>query len=86
MKKVLLSFSRCAWCSLCAPAALPHLPPPAAPATSAAAGTDTNTVAVGVVIIARDDVPTDEIYTFVKTIFDNASTIAGQHAKGKGWI
>jgi hypothetical protein len=57
-------------------AAPDRLPPPPA-------GTDTNTVAVGAVIIARDDVPTDEIYTFVKTIFDNASTIAGQHAKGK---
>lgn len=50
--------------------------------TTAPAGTDTNTVAVGAVIIARDDVPTDEIYTFVKTIFDNKDTITTQHAKG----
>ena len=56
----------------------------ASTATDSAAATsaDTNTVAVGAVIIARDDVPTDEIYTFVKTIFDNKDAIASQHAKG----
>lgn len=43
---------------------------------------DTDTVAVGAVIIARDDVPTDDVYTFVSTIFDNIETITGQHAKG----
>ena len=54
----------------------------AAPSAAATKGADTNTVAVGAVIIARDDVPTDEIYTFVKTIFDNKDTIAQQHGKG----
>ena len=51
-------------------------------ATGDAATTDTQTVAVGAVIIARDDIPTDEIYALVSTIFDNAETITGQHAKG----
>lgn len=41
-----------------------------------------DTVAVGAVILARDDVPTDEIYAFVSTIFENAETITAQHAKG----
>lgn len=57
-----------------------------APTKSAAAASGksaaADTVAVGAVIIARDDVPTDEIYTFVKTIFDNKNAIASQHAKG----
>lgn len=43
---------------------------------------DTNTVSVGAVVIARDDVPTDEIYAFVSTIFDNLDAITAQHAKG----
>lgn len=44
--------------------------------------TDTDTVAVGAVVIARDDVPEEDVYTFVSTIFENAETITGQHAKG----
>lgn len=47
------------------------------------AATDTNTVAVGAVIIARDDVPEDEIYAFVSTIFENQAAIGEQHGKGK---
>ena len=54
-----------------------------APTNTAVAATDTDTVAVGAVIIARDDVPSDEIYKFVKTIFDNKDAIAQQHGKGK---
>ena len=55
-----------------------------APAASApaAAATDTNTVAIGAVVLARDDVSEDEIYTFVSTIFENTEAITGQHAKG----
>lgn len=45
--------------------------------------TDTSTVAVGAVIIARDDIPADEIYAMVSTIFENKDTISEQHAKGK---
>lgn len=47
-----------------------------------AAPVDTDTVAVGAVIIARDDVPADDVYTFVSTIFDNMETITGLHNKG----
>ena len=47
-----------------------------------AQATDTNTVAVGAVVIARDDVPEDEIYAFVSTIFENKDAITAQHAKG----
>ena len=47
-----------------------------------AANTDTKTVAVGAVVIVRDDVPEDEVYSIVKTIFDNKDAITAQHAKG----
>lgn len=54
----------------------------AAPKASTAATSDTKTVAVGAVVIVRDDVPTDEVYSIVSAIFDNKATIASQHAKG----
>ncbi len=44
--------------------------------------TETNTVAVGAVVIARDDVPEEDIYAFVSTIFENTDAITEQHAKG----
>lgn len=47
-----------------------------------AAKVDTNTVAVGAVVIARDDIPEDDIYAFVSAIFENKDTITEQHAKG----
>ena len=58
-----------------------------APADSADSGAsavaeDTNTVAVGAVVIARDDVPEDDIYAFTSAIFENIGTITEQHAKG----
>lgn len=43
---------------------------------------DTTTVAVGAVVIARDDVSEDAIYDFVSTIFENLDAISAQHAKG----
>jgi len=49
---------------------------------TAATSVDTNTVAVGAVVIARDDVSEDDVYKFVSTIFDNANAIFEQHAKG----
>ena len=57
---------------------------PAASAGSAPAveATDTNTVAIGAVVLARDDISEDEIYTFVSTIFENTEDITSQHAKG----
>ena len=51
-------------------------------ASAPAAKSDTTTVAVGAVIIARDDVAEEEIYNFVSTIFENQAAIADQHAKG----
>ena len=50
--------------------------------SNSAAKVDTNTVSVGAIVIARDDVPTDQIYAFVSTIFDNLDAITAQHAKG----
>lgn len=44
--------------------------------------TDAHTVAVSAVVIARDDVPEDDIYKFVSTIFENKDAITAQHAKG----
>lgn len=43
--------------------------------------TDTTTVAVGAVILARDDVSTDDVYKFVADMFDNASSLTSSHAK-----
>lgn len=50
--------------------------------SSGAEAVDTDTVAVGAVVIARDDVPEDDVYTFVSTIFENTDTITEQYAKG----
>lgn len=52
--------------------------------SNSAAKVDTSTVSVGAVVIARDDVPTDQIYAFVSTIFNNNNldAIAAQHGKG----
>ena len=43
---------------------------------------DVTTVAVGAVVIARDDVAEDDVYNFVSGVFDNADTITTAHAKG----
>ena len=50
--------------------------------SAVSAKTDTNTVAVGAVVIARDDVPEDDVYAFVSAIFENIDAITGQHNKG----
>ena len=47
-----------------------------------AATTDTNTVAVGAIVIAADTVSEDAIYNFVSTIYENMEAITEQHAKG----
>ena len=49
---------------------------------ASAVAQDTNTVAVGAVVIARDDVPEDDIYALTSAIFENIPTITEQHAKG----
>ena len=56
--------------------------PGAASDSGSAAAVDTNTVAVGAVVIARDDVPEDDVYAFVSAIFENTAAITDQHAKG----
>jgi hypothetical protein len=43
---------------------------------------DVDTVAVGAVVVARDDVSEDDVYNFVSTIFENIDTITEAHAKG----
>ena len=47
---------------------------------ASAVAEDTNTVAVGAVVIARDDVPEDDIYALTSAIFENIPTITEQHA------
>ena len=42
---------------------------------------DTTTVAVGAVILARDDVPAEAIKALCADIFDNASSLVSSHAK-----
>lgn len=44
---------------------------------------DITTVAVGAVVVARDDVSEDDVYNFVSTVFENTDTIAAAHAKGE---
>lgn len=43
---------------------------------------DVNTVAVGAVVIAENDVAEEDVYNFVSTIFENIDTITDAHAKG----
>ena len=42
---------------------------------------DVTTVAVGAVILARNDVPADAIYALTADIFDNYTTLGSSHAK-----
>ena len=76
MKKIFVfTLALCMLLSLCACGEKKQEEPKAA--------VDTDTVAVGAVIIARDDVPEDEIYDFVSAIFENTAAIGEQHGKGK---
>ena len=43
---------------------------------------DCQTVAVGAVVIARDDVSEDAVYDFVSTVFNDKDAIAQSHDKG----
>ena len=43
---------------------------------------DVQTVAVAAVVLVRDDVSDDDVYTFVSTIFENIDAISEQHGKG----
>ncbi len=42
---------------------------------------DVSTVAVGAVILARNDIPADAIYALTADIFDNYTTLGSSHAK-----
>lgn len=42
---------------------------------------DVTTVAVGAVVLVRNDVSEDAVYAFVKDIFDNAANLTDSHAK-----
>ena len=69
-------------CSKSGGSASPGNVAPAGTKAPAPAASDTSTVAVGAVILARDDVNEDEIYAIVSSIFENTAAITEQHAKG----
>lgn len=52
------------------------------PADAYGLAEDTTTVAVGAVVIARDDVADEDVYNFVSTVFENVDKITAAHAKG----
>ena len=43
---------------------------------------DVTTVAVGAIVIARDDVAEGDVYNFVSSIFENLDEVSASHAKG----
>ena len=43
---------------------------------------DVNTVAVGALVLARNDVADADVYNFVASIFDNLEAVTAAHAKG----
>ena len=43
---------------------------------------DVNTVAVGALVLARNDVADADVYNFVSSIFDNLEEVTSAHAKG----
>lgn len=52
------------------------------PADTYKGAAEAQTVAVAAMVLASDDCSADDVYNFVKTIFDNKAELAGQHAKG----
>ena len=51
-------------------------------ASGAFAMEDTDTVAVGAVVLVKDGVSEDVVYDFVSTIFENLDAVSEAHAKG----
>lgn len=43
---------------------------------------DISTIAVGAIVIARNDVADEDVYNFVSAVFENADTITGAHTRG----
>lgn len=52
------------------------------PASAYGTDEDIRTVAVGAVVVARDDVPAEDIYNFCYGVFENMDSIKAAHAKG----
>ena len=52
------------------------------PADAYSMPADVTTVAVGAVVIARDDVATQDVYNFVSAIYNNLGDVAAAFAKG----
>lgn len=52
------------------------------PASAYGTDGDVTTVAVGAVVIARDDVSEADVYNFLYGVFENLDAITGAHAKG----
>jgi len=44
--------------------------------------TDTSTVAIGAVLVVRDDIPESEVYDLTSSIFEDTSALSRLHAKG----
>ena len=63
-------------------AASPYYTKYVLPASTYSMPGDVTTVAVGAVVVVRDDVAEDDVYNFVSGIFENVDTITGAHAKG----
>ena len=62
--------------------ASPYYTPYTIPASVYGTDEDCQTVAVGAVVIARDDVSEDAVYDVVSTIFNDKDAIAQSHDKG----
>ena len=62
-------------------AASPYYSKYVIPAATYGMPEDATTVAVGAVVIARDDVSADDVYNFVSTVFENAGNLAHDKAK-----
>jgi hypothetical protein len=62
-------------------AASPYYSKYVIPAATYGMPEDATTVAVGAVVIARDDVSADDVYNFVSTVFENADNLAHDKAK-----
>lgn len=63
-------------------AASPYYSKYVVPAQTYSMDSDATTVAVGAVIVARDDVSEDDVYNVVSGIFENVEAITTSHAKG----
>ena len=62
-------------------AASPYYSKYVIPAATYGMPEDATTVAVGAVVIARDDVSADDVYNFVSSVFENAGNLAHDKAK-----